>query len=118
MIRWLMTNQNELESAAELIQAFVRTPQLIALLEAARRDIAALRQELTQRRALTIEPDGWIDAKAAAKYMGISASSFDKYRYETTPRITGCKLDGKTLYKRSDLDNFIRLYELKSNGFA
>jgi len=50
--------------------------------------------------------------------MGISQTTFDKYRYQTTPKIKGSKLDGKTLYKRSDLDTFIMLYELKSRGLA
>ena len=65
------------------------------------------------------DSDGWLDSKAAAKYMGnVSRTTFDKYRYETSPRLTGCALDGKVLYKKSDIDAFVRLYALKSAGLA
>jgi hypothetical protein len=72
-------------------------------------ELRALKKEV-QTKIL----DSWMDAKAAAKYMAISASSFDKYRYKTSPSLKGYNLDGKTLYKTSDIDSFIRLYELKS----
>ena len=64
------------------------------------------------------DPDCWLDANAAAKYMCMSKSSFDKYRYETSPKLTGYRLDGKVLYKKADIDRFIKLYAVKSNGLA
>lgn len=99
-------------AAAQTLQA------TIALMQAEmRRAFAALREEMTRRE--TVEDlDPWLDAKTAAKYMGVSAGTFDKYRYLTEPKLNGCKLDGKTLYKRSEIDKFVRLYELKSNGRA
>jgi hypothetical protein len=70
-----------------------------------------------RRRAPPIgHSDGWLDAKSAARYLEISENTFDKYRYKTNPRIKGFRLDGKILYKRSDLDAFVKLYELKSVG--
>lgn len=69
-------------------------------------------------QSTVVAGDGWLDAKAAAKYLGHSSGSFDKYRYKTNPKLKGYRLDGKTLYKRSDLDSFVRLYELKSAGVA
>ena len=63
--------------------------------------------------------DRWLNASQARKYMGdMSKATFDKYRYKTSPKLDGHKLDGKVLYKKSDLDRFIRLYEFKSEGFA
>lgn len=63
--------------------------------------------------------DPWLTAEQARKYLGgMSKATFDKYRYETTPRLTGHRLDGKSLYKQSELDNFVRLYAVKSSGFA
>jgi hypothetical protein len=64
------------------------------------------------------DPDCWLDANAAAKYMCVSKSSFDKYRYDTSPKLTGYRLDGKVLYKKTDIDRFIKLYAVKSNGLA
>ena len=64
------------------------------------------------------DPDCWLDATAAAKYMCISKSSFDKYRYQTTPKLSGYRLDGKVLYRKADIDRFIKLYAIKSNGLA
>ena len=58
--------------------------------------------------------DGWLDAKSAAKYMDVSASTFDKYRYKTTPTLKGFNLEGKTLYKKADIDSFVRLYAIKN----
>lgn len=56
-------------------------------------------QILQELRALKKEVqtkirDSWMDAKSAARYMGISESSFDKYRYKTNPRLKGYNLDG------------------------
>lgn len=66
------------------------------------------------RKEIEIATDNWLDADAAARYMSLSASSFDKYRYKTSPKLKGHNLDGKTLYKKSEIDSFIRLYEVKS----
>jgi hypothetical protein len=98
--------------------ALAATPLIVALLQENNREIAALRAELAKKSSVPSELDGWLDAKAAAKYLGISSGSFDKYRYKTSPKIKGYALDGKTLYKRSDLDSFVMLYELKSSGLA
>ena len=60
--------------------------------------------------------DCWLDAKQAAAYLSMSAGSFDKYRYKTNPRVKGYPLDGKILYKKSDLDQFVKLYAVKAEG--
>ena len=71
------------------------------------------------RVAPAVFSDPWLTAEQARKYLGnMSKATFDKYRYQTTPRLKGQKLDGKILYKQSDLDNFVRLYEIKSGGLA
>ncbi|MEI8234253.1 MAG: hypothetical protein WCH57_06165 [Verrucomicrobiota bacterium] len=59
--------------------------------------------------------DGWLDAKAAAQYMGgMCESTFDKYRYNTNPKLKGYSLGGKVYYKKGDIDLFIRLFALKA----
>jgi hypothetical protein len=90
-------------------------PEMLRLLEVQAREINALRGEIHCLRHLSrTGHDGWLDARAAAGHMGISPGCFDKYRYNTNPKIKGYKLDGKVLYKKSDLDNFVRLYATKS----
>ena len=108
----------ELAGLASLVTGLATLPRVLELLEAQRREIAALREEIKLLRAPSCSDDGWMDAKGAAKYLDLSPGTFDKYRYETTPRITGFKLGGKTLYKRGDLDNFVKLWEIKSSGLA
>lgn len=62
--------------------------------------------------------DGWLDAGDSAKYLAMSPGTFDKYRYSSEVKINGYKVGGKTLYKRTDLDLFVKLYALKCAGVA
>jgi hypothetical protein len=64
------------------------------------------------------DTDCWLDAKQAAQYCAMSPGTFDKYRYETTPKLEGSKIDGKTLYKKSALDLFIMTYRERSLGLC
>ena len=94
-------------------------PDLTQMVAAMQKEIAALRGLVVElARSKSADSDGWLDAKDAAKYMDISPGSFDKYRYNTSPRLTGYALDGKTLYNKRDIDSFIRLYDVKSRGLA
>ncbi len=60
--------------------------------------------------------DGWLSSREAACYLGMSENTFEKFCRETTPRIKRHKVGGKYYYKKTDLDNFMRLYEMKSKG--
>jgi len=85
--------------------------------------IAGLREQLEEiKKLLRARPrsaeTGFLDAKAAAAYCGMSRGTFDKYRYKTAVKIKGYRIGGKVLYKTEDLDSFIKLYELKSGGLA
>ena len=97
--------------AAQGIESLVRTMQAET-----RREFATLRAQL--ERGNKSDTDKWLDAKAAANYMSVSRSSFDKYRYLTNPKLNGYRLDGKILYKKSDIDDFVRLYAVKLAGRA
>jgi Helix-turn-helix domain len=92
-----------------------------AVLDSLRAEIAALREEMSALRRLISSrgspaAPGYLDAKAAAEYCGMSRGTFDKYRYRTAVKIRGFRLDGKVLYRRDDLDEFIRLYEIRSKN--
>ena len=104
------------ETMQILFGALANVPALGENLKRLQREISEMREEIRNMAARPEKADGWIDAREAAEYMGLSAGSFDKYRYTASPKIKGYKLDGKTLYKRSDLDSFIKLYELRSHN--
>lgn len=95
------------------------TTDLVQILQWLCTQVVSLRADLESvregcERACSTEEQGFLDAKAAAAYCGMSRGTFDKYRYNTEVRIRGYHLDGKVLYKREDLDSFIKLYEIRS----
>jgi hypothetical protein len=99
---------------AAMLGALAAMPDISSLLQSQATRLANIETLVRTIQSPSNSTDCWLDAKAAAEYMGVSAGTFDKYRYKTNPRIVGCALDGKTLFKKSDLDNFIRLYAIKS----
>lgn len=111
------SNRASETALSELLEGIAAIPTVLKLLKNQQQQIAAIQKEMSSRAdGIKMDSDGWLDAKCAARYLGISENTFDKYRYKTTPKIKGYPLDGKILYKKSDLDAFVRLYELKSTG--
>jgi hypothetical protein len=62
--------------------------------------------------------DGFLTPQAAMDYLSFSKGTFDKYRYKSKIKIKGYQLDGKTWFKKSDLDRFMLTYQAKSGGLA
>jgi len=62
--------------------------------------------------------DGYMTPQQAMDYLGFSRGTFDKYRYKTKVKIKGYPLDGKTWFKKSDLDRFMLTYQAKSDDLA
>ena len=106
------------EGITALLNGIAAIPRLLALLEAQGRDIANLRTAITATARQHEPKSGWLDAAGAAAYLSMSPGTFDKYRYQTSPKIKGYKVGGKVLYKPADLDSFVMLFELKSSGLA
>lgn len=102
----------EIGSLPQILDGLFAVPVIVSMLEEQSRQLAALREDLRQKSAP--EADGWLDAKAAAQYLGLSAATFDKYRYQTKVKIKGYRVGGKLLYQRKDLDSFVKLYEINS----
>ncbi len=102
----------EIGALARMLDGLSAAPVIVSMLEEQSRQLASLREEV--RRKSTPETDGWLDAKAAAHYLGLSAATFDKYRYLTKVKIKGYRVGGKLLYQRKDLDSFVKLYEINS----
>ena len=103
----------------QLLAGIAALPQL---LESARQQELLLERVLQELRALQSKvhsDDNWMDMTAARAYLGgMSESTFDKYLYNRSPKIKGYKTDGKLLFKREDLDLWLRLYEARSKGEA
>ena len=62
--------------------------------------------------------DSYLTPQQAMNYLGMSKGTFDKYRYSSKIKIKGYQLDGKTWFKKSDLDRFMLTYQAKSGGLA
>ena len=62
--------------------------------------------------------DRYLPPQEAMDYLGFSKGTFDKYRYSSKVRIKGYQLDGKTWFKKSDLDRFMLTYQAKSGVLA
>jgi len=62
--------------------------------------------------------DKYMPPKKAYKYLGMCESTFEKYRYKTKVKIKGYPLDGKYWFKKSDLDRFMMLYQVRSEQLA
>ncbi len=101
-----------------LLQGLDVIPKMARVQEELSQKLTALLELFGRASAKPYDSDGWLDAKAAAEYLSISKGTFDAYRYQKDPKLPGHKLDGKTLYKKSDLDTWVKLYALKSAGFA
>jgi len=104
-------------TVSQMLEGMASYPALFELLTEMRRDVASLRAELAKREESSADSDGWIDAAKAAKYIDMCRSTFEKYRYESQ-ELKGCKVGGKTLYKKADLDSFVKLYEARSMGLV
>lgn len=104
----------EAQALAQMLEALSAAPMIVSMLEEQSRQLTALREEVRRKSNVSSETDGWLDAKAAAAYLGLSATTFDKYRYQSRVKIKGYKVGGKLLYKRKDLDSFVKLYEINS----
>lgn len=105
---------------ADFLSGIASLPTILASLEKQQNELSALRQEIKalHQREAGDASDAWLDAKDAARYLGMSPGTFDKYRYQTSPTIKGYRVGGKTLYKRADLDAFVILFEARSGGLA
>ncbi len=110
----MQPHKPEAQAFAQMLEAFSAAPMIVSMLQEQARQLAALREDVRRKSEPCAEVDGWLDAKAAAAYLGLSATTFDKYRYQSKVKIKGYKVGGKLLYQRKDLDSFVRLYEINS----
>lgn len=110
----MQPHKPDAQALAQMLEAFSAAPMIISMLEEQGRQLAALRADVQRKSEPSADLDGWLDAKAAAAYLGLSATTFDKYRYQSKVKIKGYRVGGKLLYQRKDLDSFVKLYEINS----
>lgn len=103
---------------SDILKSIASLPGLGQQLSNLGHEIAALKEEVRNLQKMDRNDDAWLDTKAAAKHLSLSANTFEKYHRHTTPRIPGYRVGGKTLFKREDLDSFVKLYDVKSRGLA
>ena len=106
----------ELVRLSQLLSSLAELPQIVQEMRSQAKELHDLRRRIDEllNKSVGGPVDGWMDAKRAAAYLGVSAGTFDKFRYVTHPKIKGYKAGGKTFYQRIDLDSFIKLYDVRS----
>jgi hypothetical protein len=78
----------------------------------------AINECIAKTNSASDNGDRYMTPQEAMNYLGFSKNTFDKYRYSSIVKIKGYQLDGKTWYKKSDLDRFMLTYRAKSCGKA
>jgi hypothetical protein len=78
----------------------------------------AIHEYLAKHNSISDSSDRYLTPQEAMNYLGFSKGTFEKYRYNSKIKIKGCQLDGKSWFKKSDLDRFMLSYQAKSGGLA
>ena len=88
----------DIAGLGRLLKGIGEFPEVLKVLEDQSREIRALREDVRSLGSATqtVAAEGWLDAKDAAAYLSMSSGTFDKYRYETSVKIKGYKVGGKT----------------------
>lgn len=106
---------NDLSSLSLIIHNIDAIPCILNQITEIRECMANIQKENIRMRELVIKGDDyWMDAEDARVYMRVSKNTFDNYRYSFNPRLSGHPVGGKTLYKKSDIDHWVRTYQYKS----
>jgi hypothetical protein len=105
--------QDQLINVSEMFRAIADLSKLHLSIQELIEELRAVKVDV-QSQNQSCRPSGWMDAKAAAKYLSMSPGTFEKYRARSFPSIKGYRVGGKFLYKQEDLDNFVKLWEQNS----
>jgi|ERR1700677_1078887 len=108
------TGNTALNDFVGMMQGFAAISAVLDMQKQMSRELAALRSEVAANKPSEENELGWMDAKRAAKYLGMCPTTFDKFRYESKAKIKGYKVGGKIKYQRKDLDSFVKLWEYNS----
>jgi hypothetical protein len=105
------TRQESGRALLEAIQGLGRITYLEGKINKVQKSINDVKSLLT--KILEVHPnssEGWLDATDAAEYMGISKSTFEKYRTDSKHPLRGYQIGGKYVYQKPELDRYIQTY--------
>ena len=112
---YLNSENREVKAISVIANNIDAIPSILNVLNEIQESVALLQKENLRMRDLVIKGDDcWMDAEDARVYMRVSKNTFDNYRYSFNPRLIGHPVGGKTLYKKSDIDHWVRTYQYKS----
>lgn len=89
-------------------------PCILNTLIGIQKSVILLQNEMQMRDSRIKGDDCWMDAEDARRYMQVSKNTFNSYRYNFNPRLVGSPVGGKTFYKKSDIDHWVRTFQYKS----
>jgi hypothetical protein len=89
-------------------------PCILNTLIGIQKSVILLQNEMQMRDSSIKGDDCWMDAEDARRYMQVSKNTFNSYRYNFNPRLVGSPVGGKTFYKKSDIDHWVRTFQYKS----
>lgn len=116
-----INNLNQLESLNKNIQLLEMPPLVVNIykeIEKLHKKHDAIHEYIEKATSSPEISDGYLTPQKAMNYLGFSKGTFEKYRYSSNIKIKGYQLDGKTWFKKSDLDRFMLTYQAKSSGLA
>ena len=112
---------NQLESINKSLQLLEMPSMVVNIYKAVENLFSkqdAIQEYIIKLNDLRDIGDRYMTPSEAMAYLSFSKNTFDKYRYKSKIKIKGYQLDGKTWFKKSDLDRFMLTYQAKSDGLA
>ena len=116
-------NKNDIENISQVINGLINIVELNSHIKMiydlnSRIYNELLKQHNSLKSGEEKSKDKYLTPQGAMDYLGMSRGTFEKYRYISKIKINGYQLDGKTWFKKSDLDLFMLTYKAKSVGMA
>lgn len=113
------TDSSDVAAFAAVIRGIAALPEVLRLLEEQATEIRKLKSEIQALKLTRFQKDdGWLNTKEAAAHLNVSRNTFEKYQSNKAYPLKGYRVGGKLLFKKEDLDNYVRLWEVKSAGLA
>ena len=100
-------------SIAEAFEPLSLLPDLHRQIKQVGNELAAVRNELAKKPVPN--EDRWLTVKEARAYLGnMCEATFNKYLNDPHCEVPSSLVGGKRLLKRSELDTWVKLHEIRS----
>jgi len=110
-------NKNDIENVSQVINCLINIVELNSNIKMIYDLNSQIYNEILKQKNYSSKSaeekckDKYLTPQAAMDYLGMSRGTFEKYRYNSKIKIHGCQLDGKTWFKKTDLDRFMNSYK-------